>query len=600
MTNPESVHSESESHPWAIDVPNHPARKDSPEYVAARSKMNQIAAQATGLIYGEGPFEDHHGGALWLQDSQGWFMVRNQAGIEWSAQFCLGGEAKVLTADLRWIPIRDVFVGQLLLGFDEDSRPGMSRRWRPSEVLAKKVIERPSYDLVFDDGTQVRASAEHRWLVGHGGAHMNAGWVTTESLRAQKGWTPEEDAELLALIGSGAPVAETAEKLGRSAVAVASRKARLKSGRAGNSKDVRSKVLRLVDVWEEDHSRGGGYLAAAFDGEGWLTLVEYEERGRGSGTSVRLTFAQRFNAMLEEVERLMKERRLTYSLHCGSDNCYRLTIRGRAEIMRFLGSVRPQRLLAGFQPAMLGTMQRIGVATLVEKTFAGTQPVVAMTTSTGTFVAEGLASHNCADPAKIELLRQNAKRLYDLVAPQLKQQLDPQGLLDTPIKDAAGVAKWTDSIFNAGVPLHPSFHTGVLPAGAAPAAGEASATGTAPAAGTQAAPAAGAQASPAPATQAPSAALNSQPAGVHHYPTPIVDIQLFKYDDFQLWVTDQQGNPAAVAPVDKRGSGNASVHVLYATPGSQLAQQKHAAERGGDPLILPPDHPLSVQAYQNQ
>jgi len=95
-------------------------------------------------------------------------------------------------------------------------------------------------------------------------------------------------------------------------------------------------------------------------------------------------------------------------------------------------------------------------------------------------------------------------------------------------------------------------------------------------------------------------AANSQLAGVHHYPTPIADIQLFKYDDFQLWVTDQQGNPAAVAPVDKRGSGNASVHVLYATPGSQLAQQKDAAERAGAPLILGPDHPLSVQAYQNQ
>ena len=87
---------------------------------------------------------------------------------------------------------------------------------------------------------------------------------------------------------------------------------------------------------------------------------------------------------------------------------------------------------------------------------------------------------------------------------------------------------------------------------------------------------------------------------MHHYPTPIADIQLFKYDDFQLWVTDQQGNPAAVAPVDQRGSGNASVHVLYATPGSQLAQQKHEAESAGAPLILGPDHPLSVQAYQNQ
>ena len=87
---------------------------------------------------------------------------------------------------------------------------------------------------------------------------------------------------------------------------------------------------------------------------------------------------------------------------------------------------------------------------------------------------------------------------------------------------------------------------------------------------------------------------------MHHYPTPIVDIQLFKYDDFQLWVTDAQGNPAAVAPVAPRGSGNASVHVLYATPGSQLAAQKQAAESANTPLVLGPDHPLSQQAYTNQ
>jgi Family of unknown function (DUF6424) len=257
MTSTEPVHPESETHPWAIEVPNHPVRADSPEYVASRRKMNEIAGQATGLVYGPAPFQDHHGGALWLKDAQGWFLVRNLAGIEWSAQFC-------------------------------------------------------------------------------------------------------------------------------------------------------------------------------------------------------------------------------------------------------------------------------------------------------------------ADPAKVDLLRQNAKRLYDLLAPEIKQQLDPGGLLDTVIKDAAGVAQWTDSIFNAGVPLQPSFHTGVLPHG-----------GTAPAAG-------------------------QDPAGVHHYPTPIVDIQLFKYDDFQLWVTDAQGNPAAVAPVEKRGSGDASVHVLYATPGSQLAQQKQAAEKANVPLILGPEHSLAQQAYTNQ
>ena len=124
-TGPEPVHGESEDHKWDINVPDHPTRADSPQYVAARNKMNEIAAGAAGLVYGSAPFQDHHGGALWLKDAQGWFLVRNLAGIEWSAQFCLNRKVRVLTADLRWIPIGDVIVGQSLLGFDEESKPGL-------------------------------------------------------------------------------------------------------------------------------------------------------------------------------------------------------------------------------------------------------------------------------------------------------------------------------------------------------------------------------------------------------------------------------------------------------------------------------------------
>jgi hypothetical protein len=279
MSSTEPVHSESETHPWSIQVPNHPVRSDSPEYVAARKKMNEIAAGATGLVYGSAPFQDHHGGALWLKDDQGWFLVRNLAGVEWSAQFC-------------------------------------------------------------------------------------------------------------------------------------------------------------------------------------------------------------------------------------------------------------------------------------------------------------------AEPGKIDLLRQNAKRLYDLLAPEIKQELDPDGLLDAPITDAAGVAKWTDSLFNAGVPLQPTFHTGTLPGGTSTPTGDTGAPDDTD--------------GPAGGAAAPAPGPVGEPAGVHHYPTPIVDIQLFKYDDFELWVTDAQGNPAAVAPVSPRGSGDASIHVLYATPGSQLAAQKQAAESVNAPLILGPDHSLSQQAYQHQ
>jgi hypothetical protein len=40
------------------------------------------------FFYGPPSYEDHHGGGLWLKDDDGWFLVRNVAGIEWSAQFC--------------------------------------------------------------------------------------------------------------------------------------------------------------------------------------------------------------------------------------------------------------------------------------------------------------------------------------------------------------------------------------------------------------------------------------------------------------------------------------------------------------------------------
>lgn len=178
--------------------------------------------------------------------------------------------------------------------------------------------------------------------------------------------------------------------------------------------------------------------------------------------------------------------------------------------------------------------------------------------SQGWFLVRNLAgmewsSQFCADPAKVDLLRQNAQRLY-AAFPEAAQELGIQQLLSTPITDAAGVAQWTDSICNASVPLPTPAHTGVLPAG----------------------------------------------GGVHHYPSPITEISFFKHADFQLWVTDQQGNAAAVAPVSPRHSGDGRVHVLYATPGSDLAGQVSTAEAQGQPLILDPSHPLAQQAFAQQ
>jgi Family of unknown function (DUF6424) len=540
MTATDPVHTETETHTWSVNVPDHPQRADSPEYTAAKNKMNEIAAQAPGLLYGPGPFQDHHGSALWLQDSQGWFMVRNLAGIEWSAQFCVSADMRVLTADLRWIPAGEVRVGDHLAGFDESIPASGRRHWRRSVVERAEVITRPCYAVVFADGSEVRATADHLWLAcgPAGSGYATAGWYRTDALVSRQG-----------------------------------------GARA---------IVKPVGLWSEDTSWEAGYLAAAFDGEGHLIHgVKGDGVGHGGGQQVGIVFSQRDNEMYAEVVRCLKVLGFTFREET-RPAVRQVIIAQRHEVLRFLGSIRPRRLLAQFKFEWLCQFNALERVRVKEVRYVGERPVAVLTTSTGTYIAEGLAAHNCADPAKVDLLRQNAKRLYDLVAPQIKQELDPNGLLDTPITDADGVAKWTDSIFNAGVPLHPSFHIGVMPMGKAQA---------------QNPPAtADAQNSPDASDQAQATAAPGDPesAGVHHYPTPVVDIQLFKYDDFELWVTDSEGNPAAVTPVGERGSGIASVHVQYATPGSQLAQQKQQQESAGGALILPADHPLAQQAFQNQ
>jgi Family of unknown function (DUF6424) len=166
----------------------------------------------------------------------------------------------------------------------------------------------------------------------------------------------------------------------------------------------------------------------------------------------------------------------------------------------------------------------------------------------------------CADPQKVEHLRLNAKRLYDAFPASLPEMArlgygDGETILTTPITDAPGIARWVDSIFNSCVPLPAARHIGVLPQG----------------------------------------------DGRHHYPTPITDIDLVKFDNFVLWVTDPaSGQPAAVVPVAAPGQNVNATRLVYATPGTALDQQHAAAHLAGKTVQFGPSSPLTQQAFKLQ
>ncbi|MEU9993325.1 DUF6424 family protein [Streptomyces sp. NPDC048045] len=165
----------------------------------------------------------------------------------------------------------------------------------------------------------------------------------------------------------------------------------------------------------------------------------------------------------------------------------------------------------------------------------------------------------CADPEKVDRLRQEAAVLVDafpLTLPALAElgYERAEKLLRTPITDADGVEAWTDSLFNACVPLSHGNHQGILP----------------------------------------------KVPGEHHYPWPVKGADFVRFDDFQLWVTLPDGTHGAVTPVDRRGSGDGHVRLAFVPEGSAAADTIAEAQDRGLMAVLPANSPVALQAFARQ
>lgn len=257
---------------------------------------------------------------------------------------CLSPDTRVLTADLKWVPSSSLKVGDELMAFDEhySSGPNKTRRWRKTKVTACPEIERPCYRVYLEDGTSMIASERHGWLT-HG-ENINR-WKTTAEL-----------------------------------VTHAHRKGRP------------TRVLKLTDTWNKLQSWESGYLAAAFDGEGHLSQTARKDHIGSNHMS--LGFAQKKNGMQDEVINALS--RYGFDI-CKQDydDASKMSIKGgKAEVMRFLGTFRPPRLMDKFNADVVGELQSIDHVAVGETEFIGMHPVVGLETEAKTYVAEGIASHN--------------------------------------------------------------------------------------------------------------------------------------------------------------------------------------------------------------
>ena len=95
---------------------------------------------------------------------------------------CLTPDHKVLTADLRYVPLGEIEVGQQLVSFDEtvEESAGRSRRYKTGTVLAVKHEPAPVFAVTLSDGKVFKVTADHKWLVKTGSMYR---WAETNSLR---------------------------------------------------------------------------------------------------------------------------------------------------------------------------------------------------------------------------------------------------------------------------------------------------------------------------------------------------------------------------------------------------------------------------------
>ena len=79
---------------------------------------------------------------------------------------CLAPDTKVLKSDLEWIQIKDVEIGDSLVGVDEyPEKSKVSRSYRHSIVEGKRTLKSECLKINFSDGRGVTCSTNHSWLI---------------------------------------------------------------------------------------------------------------------------------------------------------------------------------------------------------------------------------------------------------------------------------------------------------------------------------------------------------------------------------------------------------------------------------------------------
>lgn len=263
---------------------------------------------------------------------------------------CLVPGTRVLTADLRWVLIEALNVGDELVGFDETSSQHHPRRLIPSTVRQTGRATLQCYEITLATGERLTATAEHKWLVADNSAQHRISWRTTEQIL----WSYTHKCRKY-------PV----------------------------------RLPRYFLPWDTENTRESGYLQGLFDGEGSI-----RRRAEYGGTFNGVSFSQKNPGVLADAEEGLTSAGYRYLKRLAAGGVYDLDL-DTFEGINLLGRARPRRLLEKWLTLKWPRLSSRSYVDIVDVKPVGAREVVTITTSTKTFIAEGFATHNTEIMARL-------------------------------------------------------------------------------------------------------------------------------------------------------------------------------------------------------
>ena len=108
----------------------------------------------------------------------GWLGMENypekslilDGGIKKPSDLCVTGNTRILAANLKWIQAKNIKIGDLLIGFDEntisktENSKQVRRKYKTTKVIKNDINILDCVEIITDKGS-IKVSKDHKWLV---------------------------------------------------------------------------------------------------------------------------------------------------------------------------------------------------------------------------------------------------------------------------------------------------------------------------------------------------------------------------------------------------------------------------------------------------